>query len=178
MNGLAPVDRIYSEQEEQRLDQQTELDASVSAVVEKYADMLRRICTLYLKNPADVEDVMQEVFLQFFLNADSLSGESHQKAWLCRVAFNRCKDMVKNFWRKNVVSIEEMEIPCQTPQEGEVMQAVLALPLLDRQLIYLHYYEGYSVPEIAPLLEKNINTVYSRLRRARMRLKKKVGDIL
>ncbi len=153
-------------------------EASVSAAIEKYADMVKRICTLYLKNPADVEDALQDVFLKFFLNAGSMPGEEHQKAWLCRAAFNRCKDMVKSFWRKNVVSIEEMEIPARTPEEGEVMQAVLSLPLGDRQLIYLHYYEGYTVPEIAGILQKNINTVYSHLRRAKTRLKMKAGEIL
>jgi RNA polymerase sigma factor (sigma-70 family) len=160
------------------LEQQVVSEQDVSAVIEKHADMVKRICTLYLKNPADVEDALQEVFLKFFLNADSLTGEAHQKAWLCRAAFNRCKDMVKSFWRKNVVSIEEMEIPCETPEEGEMMQAVLQLPLADRQLIYLHYYEGYTVPEIAGLLQKNQNTVYTQLRRAKERLKKKAGEIL
>ena len=160
------------------MEQQMVSEQEVSAAVEKYADMLKRICTLYLKNPADVEDALQEVFLKFFLNAGSLTGEEHQKAWLCRVAFNRCKDMVKSFWRKNVVSIEEMEIPCETPEEGELMQAVLQLPLLDRQLIYLHYYEGYTAPEIADILQKNLNTVYSQLRRAKQRLKMKAGEIL
>lgn len=160
------------------MEQQLQTEASVSAAIEKYADMVKRICTLYLKNPADVEDALQDVFLRFFLNAGSLSGEEHQKAWLCRAAFNRCKDMVKSFWRKNVVSIEEMEIPCETPEEGEVMQAVLSLPLGDRQLIYLHYYEGYTVPEIAGILQKNLNTVYSHLRRAKTRLKMKAGEIL
>ena len=160
------------------MEQQLLSEQDVSASIEKHADMVKRICTLYLKNPADVEDAVQEVFLRFFLNAASLSDEAHQKAWLCRTAFNRCKDIVKSFWRKNVVSIEEMEIPCETREESEIMQAVISLPLYDRQLIYLHYYEGYSVPEISTLLEKNLNTVYSQLRRAKNRLKKKAGEIL
>jgi len=153
-------------------------EETVTAIIEKHADMVKRICMLYLKNPADAEDAFQEVFLKFFLNAGSLSGEAHQKAWLCRAAFNRCKDMVKSYWRKNVVSIEEMEIPAQTPQEGETMQALLRLPPDDRQLIYLHYYEGYSIPEIAGLLHKNQNTVYTQLRRAKLKFKKEAGEIL
>ena len=160
------------------MDETLPTEASVSAAIEKYADMVKRICTLYLKNPADVEDALQDVFLKFYLNAGSMPGEEHQKAWLCRVAFNRCKDMVKSFWRKNVVSIEEMEIPCETIDESEAMQAVLALPPDDRQLIYLHYYEGYTIPEIANILQKNANTVYSHLRRAKERLKLKAGEIL
>ncbi len=152
-------------------------DDAVSAAVEKYADMVRRICFLYLRNYADVEDVFQEVFLKFMLNADSLQDERHQRAWLCRVTFNKCKDLCKSFWRKKVVSIEEMDIPCESPRQGELMRAILQLPSGYKELVYLHYYEDRTVPEISEILHKNPNTVYSRLRRAKEKLKQKMEEI-
>ncbi len=76
-------------------------DDYVSAAIEKHADMVRRICFLYLGNSADVEDVFQEVFLKFFLRFDSFESEEHQKAWLCRVAFNQCKDLSKTSGAKS-----------------------------------------------------------------------------
>lgn len=149
----------------------------VSAAIEKYADMVRRICFLYLRNHADVEDVFQDVFLSFFLHFDSLENEEHQKAWLCRVTFNKCKDLCKSFWRKKVVSLEGMEIPYDSPEQGELMNAVLALPSDQKEVVYLHYYEGRSVPEIAEIMQRNANTVYSILHRAKAQLKQKVGDV-
>lgn len=149
---------------------------AVSIAIEKHADMVRRICFLYLRNTADVEDVFQEVFLKFFQNAESLQSEEHQKAWLCRVTFNKCKDLCKSYWRKNVVSIEEMDIPYETTEQSELMQAILALPTDCKELIYLHYYEGRTIPQIAEMLHKNPNTVYSQLKRAKKLLHQKVGE--
>lgn len=151
-------------------------DETVSIAIEKHANMVRRICFLYLRNNADVEDVFQEVFLAFFLHSESLQDEEHQKAWLCAVTFNKCKDLCKSFWRKRVVSIEEMEIPYESPEQSELIKAVLQLPSEYKELVYFHYYEGRTIPEIAELLHKNTNTVYSQLRRAKARLKQKVGE--
>ena len=91
----------------------------VSEAIEKHADLVRRICYLHLKNKADAEDVFQEVFLQFFLNFHIFESEEHQKAWLCRVTYNRCKDYYRSFWRSNVVSLQSMEIPYETPEQAQ-----------------------------------------------------------
>ena len=152
-------------------------DDYVSAAIEKYADMVRRICFLYLQNQADVEDVFQEVFLQFFLHSDTLETEEHRKAWLCRVTFNKCKDLCRSFWHKRVVSIEEMDIPYESPEQDALISAVLTLPPDQKEVVYLHYYEDRPVPEIAGILHRNENTVYSLLRRAKKQLKKRVGEI-
>ncbi len=152
-------------------------DDAVSIAIEKYADMVRRICFLYLSNYADVEDVFQEVFLKFFLNKASFQNEEHQKAWLCRVTFNKCKDVCKSFWKKRVVSIDENDVPYNNIEERELISAVLQLPPDDKELVYWHYFEGRTIPEIAAYMKKNPNTVYSQLRRVKARLKQKVGDI-
>jgi len=152
-------------------------DDLVSIAIEKYADMVRRICFLYLRDKADVEDVFQEVFLQYFLHINTFQDEQHQKAWLCRVTFNKCKDLNKSIWRKRVVSIEDLEIPFENPEQGELVTAVLQLPTAYKEIIYLHYYEGWTIPEIAEIMQQNVNTVYTQLRRAKTKLKQKVGVI-
>ncbi|MPM07922.1 ECF RNA polymerase sigma factor SigW [bioreactor metagenome] len=151
-------------------------DDYISAAIEKHADMVRRICFLYLRNSADVEDVYQEVFLKFFLNFDAFENEDHQKAWLCRVTFNKCKDLCKSFWRRKVVSIEEMEIPFESPEQSELIKTVLGLPDDQKEVVYLHYFEDRPVPEIAQIMGKNANTVYSILHRAKAQLRKRVGE--
>lgn len=152
----------------------------ISAAIEEYADMVQRICFLYLRNSADAEDVFQEVFLKFFQNYGSLKDEEHRKAWLCRVTFNRCKDLTKSFWKRNVISFEEMEkfeIPFDDTGQEDLVRAVLELPAEYREIVYLHYYEGYTIPEIAAMLGKNPNTAYTRLRQAKELLRKKIGRI-
>ncbi|MCX7774306.1 MAG: sigma-70 family RNA polymerase sigma factor [Clostridia bacterium] len=149
---------------------------AVSQAVDKYSDMIYRICLMYLKNKADVEDVFQEVFLKFMLQKEPFESEEHEKAWLCRVAFNKCKDLCKSFWRSRVSSIEEMEIPDETPDERELLRTVSALPDKYKQVIYLYYYEGYAVPQISSLIKKNENTVYTLLRRAKTLLKDRLEE--
>ena len=149
----------------------------ISNTIEKYGDMVRRISFLYFSNRADVEDVFQEVFLQYFLNIDKIKNEEHKKAWLCRVTFNKCNDLSKSFWRKNVISIDKIEIPFDNAEQSELINAVLKLPADYKNVIYMHYYEGFTIPEIANITKNNINTVYSLLRRGKAKLKKELGEI-
>ena len=150
---------------------------AVTEAIEKYSDMVRRICFLYRMSEADVEDIFQEVFLRRLQHRGGFESEEHEKAWLCRVTINQCKDFHKSFFRKNVSSIEEMEIPIKDPTESEVIREVLALPQKYRDVIYLFYYEDYTAAEIARMLHRKENTVYSLLHRARAILKKKLGGL-
>ncbi len=133
--------------------------------------MIRRICIVNLRNRADAEDVFQEVFLKLLLRTEPFENDAHEKAWLCKVAFNQCKDLHKSFWHRNVRTIEDLEISYETPGQSAVISAVLALPPDWKQIVYLHYYEQMSIPEIAALMKKNTNTVYTMLRRAKKSLK-------
>ncbi|HBT63872.1 MAG TPA: RNA polymerase subunit sigma-24 [Ruminococcaceae bacterium] len=144
---------------------------TISEAVDKHADMVRRICFLYLRNYADVEDVFQEVFLKFMLYSKNLSNENHEKAWLCRVTYNQCKDLLKSTWRKKVISIEEMDIPYQDDELNDFLSLIHQLPPHYRQVLYLHFYEKMTIPEIASSLKKNTNTVYTHLNRAKKLLK-------
>lgn len=152
-------------------------DEDISNTIEKYGDMVRRISFLYFSNVADVEDVFQEVFLQYFLNMEKIKDEKHKKAWLCRVTFNKCNDLSKSYWRKNVVSLDKIDIPFDSDEQSELITAVLKLKGAYKDIIYMHYYEGYTIPEIAEILNKNINSVYSLLRRAKAKLKKELGEL-
>lgn len=152
-------------------------EAEVVRAVERYADMVRRICFYYLKNEADTEDVFQNVFLKYMLHEEPFGDEEHEKAWLLRVAINACKDYLKSFFRRNTVSLDAVkEMTAEIPEDHrEVMEAVLSLPVKYKDPIYLHYYEGYSAAEIGKILGKKENTVYSLLSRGRKLLKEKLG---
>lgn len=152
-------------------------EAEVVHAVERYADMVQRICFYYLKNEADTEDVFQNVFLKYMLNEKPFTDEEHEKAWLLRVAINACKDYLKSFFRRNTVSLDAVnEMAATVPEDHrEVMEAVLSLPAKYKDPVYLHYYEGYSAAEIGKILGKKENTVYSLLSRGRKLLKEKLG---
>lgn len=145
--------------------------------IERYADMVRRICFVHLKSIDDTEDIFQEVFLKYALRSADFEDTAHEKAWLIRVTINACRDFLKNAFRNKVIPLDDlMELPAaQRDEHSEVLEAVLHLPPKYRDVVYLHYYEGYSAAEIGAILKKNANTVYTWLARAREQLKTTLG---
>lgn len=144
--------------------------------IEKYADMVRRICMIHLKNHADTEDIFQTVFLKYVMDDTVFANEEHEKAWLIRVTVNACKDLIRNFFRSRTQPLDELQACSHIPEEHiEVLQAVLSLPEKYRDPIYLHYYEGYTAAEIGQILKKNVNTVYTLLGRAKNQLRDRLG---
>ena len=142
-----------------------------------YADTVRRICFVHLKSYADTEDIFQEVFLKYALSSVVFDSQEHERAWIIRVTINACRDLLKSAFRRRTVPMEELaNLPAQTSREHrEVLQAVLSLPKNYRDAVYLHYYEGYSAPEISQILGKKVNTVYTLLARAREQLRTTLG---
>ena len=139
-----------------------------------HADMVRRICFLYLHDSTDADDVFQEVFLKLLQNTTPFTSAEHEKAWLIRVTINKCKDTLKSFWRKNTQLTSSAELPLMDPDENELLQIVLSLPQKYKDVIYLYYYEEYTVPQMAKLLKQKENTIYSNLHRAKKLMKQKL----
>lgn len=152
-------------------------EQEVNRAVETYSNMIRRLCMIHLKNHADTEDIFQTVFLKYVLSSVSFEDEVHEKAWFIRVTINACKDLLKNFFRSHVTSLDEvLEQPAEIPPDHrEVLEAVLSLPRKYRDVVYLHYYEDYTAPEISKILGKNVNTIYTLLNRSRQALREKLG---
>lgn len=152
-------------------------EREVNQAIEQYADTVRRLCMIHLKNYADSEDIFQTVFLKYVLSSVTFDSAEHEKAWFIRVTINACRDLLRNFFRSHTVSIDELtEQPGELPPDNrEVLEAVLSLPEKYRDVIYLHYYEGYPAPQIGKMLGKKVNTVYTLLTRARQLLKDKLG---
>lgn len=139
--------------------------------LEAYGALVLRTAFGMLKNMADAEDVAQEVFLSLLRAAPQFESAEHQKAWLLRSTINRCRSVFRSAWHQRTVPLDENLSAPFTPEESAVLEAVGALPLKYRQVIYLHYIEGYKSAEIAQLLGVRQNTVLSQLSRARALLK-------
>ncbi len=152
-------------------------EEEVNRAVDRYADMVRRLCMVHLKNHADTEDIFQTVFLKYALSSVLFQSEEHERAWLIRVTLNACRDLLGSFFRSRTVSLDQvLEAAAPSPPENrEVLEAVLSLPAKYRDVVYLHYYEDYTAPQISQILHKNVNTVYTLLTRARQMLKERLG---
>ena len=153
-------------------------DYEVSQAIDRHGDTVRRLCMVHLKNQADTEDIFQNVFLKYAQHDAAFESQEHENAWFIRVTINACRDLLKSFFRSHTVSLDEILDMPQPLEEShrEVLEAVLALPEKYRVPIYLHYYEGYSAPELGRLLRKNSNTVYTHLNRGKAMLKEVLAD--
>lgn len=146
----------------------------ISDLLDKYGDMVLRIAYTYLKNRADAEDIVQDVFLRIIDKKLSFNDENHEKSWLIRATINMCKNKVNMFWNKNKCSIDDVQefaVSDKYNTDTSVFQAVMALGEKYRVVVYMYYYEGYSTPEIANVIGKNETTIRSLLHRARNKLK-------
>lgn len=152
-------------------------EQQVNQAIEQYADTVLRLCMVYLKNADDTEDVFQTVFLKYTLHDKAFESAEHERAWLIRVTINACKDLLKSVFRSRTVSLEDFAECLQElePRQHGLLEAVRSLPRSYREVIYLHFCEGYSVPEIAKLLKRNPNTIYTHLRRAKELLRETMG---
>lgn len=152
-------------------------EQEVNRAIEQYSDTVRRLCLIHLKNDADTEDIFQTVFLKYVLSSVSFESKEHEKAWFIRVTINACRDLLRSFFRSRTTPLHElMERPAELqPDHREVLDAVRSLPPKYRDVVYLHYYEEYTAPEIGRILGKNVNTVYTLLTRAKQMLREKLG---
>ena len=73
-------------------------ESEVNRAIENYADMVRRLCMVHLKNYADTEDIFQTVFLKYATSSVVFESREHEKAWLIRVTVNACRDLIKSFF--------------------------------------------------------------------------------
>ncbi len=144
-------------------------DEAFRLAVDQYADTIYRVAVHAAPRRDDAEDVVQDTYEKLLHRTEPFASEIHLKAWLIRVAVNRCHDLCRAASGRDVPLDETL--PAQPDDtDGRVLAAVRALPEGMRSAIYLHYYEGYTAAEIGQMLGAPANTVLSWLSRGRTRL--------
>ena len=160
--------RLLPKKEQSATEQAGQMAAEA---LDTYGNAILRCAYNYLHNMADAEEILQETLLKMLTSAPNFESEEHKKGWLLRVAAN----LSKNCLEYNALRAYD-ELSEDLAEEGRedlsfVWEAVKDLPTQFREVIHLHYYEGYSTEEIALILGRNPSTVRSDLRRGREKLK-------
>ncbi|MCH5351760.1 MAG: RNA polymerase sigma factor [Clostridiales bacterium] len=150
-------------------------DEFIQNVIDRYSDTIFRVSFQYVGNTLDAEDIVQDVFfalLEYACLAEFESDE-HMKAWLIRVAINKSKNAAKRNARRKSKELAGFMAPSEVTEDRfDDLEFVLSgISPLDREIVYLHYYEGYSAKEIAEIVHKTEKSVFKRLSRARSKLK-------
>jgi len=142
--------------------------------IEKYSDMIYRIAMTITGNEEDAKDAFQETFLRLVRNKDKITSEEHLKAWLIRVVTNCAKTTVLSPWNRNTQGFDQEREAVYRQEEDHLLTELQKLPEKYSIVLYLYYYEGYSVKEIGKILKKNENSVKTLMNRGRNLLKKKL----
>ncbi|MBD7938333.1 sigma-70 family RNA polymerase sigma factor [Cytobacillus sp. Sa5YUA1] len=151
--------------------------------MDNYGEALTKLAFNYLKDWNLAEDVIQDVFIICYKHYDKLEEIHSLKAWLYRVTINKSKDILKHSNRKRMIfnsSILEFKQGKERSPETQMIHnnerlflsaSVLSLPIKYREVIILYYYDGLSIAEMSHILKLNENTLKTRLKRARAKLR-------
>lgn len=153
-------------------------DVQFEALAARYIDTIYAVAFSALKNRADAENVTQDVLIQLYKTDKEFESYSHVKNWLIRVTVNQCKKVFRAPWRKT----ESLEDYAQTlgfehEEDHDLFLTVMQLERKYRIVVVLYYYEGYSTSEIASMLGVPVNTVSTRLARARAKLRTLITEV-
>ena len=159
--------------------------SSFESVYKETAGLVYNVAWRILNNNEDAEEVTQEVFIAVYNKLKYFRFESSVKTWVYRITVNRAINLAKKRSREKMIAKEyekEFHSAAQTGhgkgKDRDIVETLLSSVDPDqRACLVLRNMEGLSYREISDTLKININTVRSRLRRAREKLAalKKVG---
>lgn len=131
---------------------------------------LYRIAHAILFNDADCADAIQEAVFKGWMKKNTLREEKYFETWMMRILINECRNMMRR--RRTLPLMEETVIHFEPGEDAGLYHALRQLPEKYRMPLLLHHMEGYSLGEIAQMLEIPQPLVKSRLHQARSALRR------
>lgn len=143
---------------------------------QKYADIVFRTAYNFLLNKDDAEDIVQEVFIKYFISNKTFNDDNHEKAWILTVTANLSKNVLRSKSRQNLelddtIKIVDHKFDKAITNHLDLEEAMKELTANQRLVIYLFYYEQIPIKYIAKIMKSNENTVKSHLLRAKSKMK-------
>lgn len=139
----------------------------IEKTIERYGDMLYRMCFIMLRNEADAEDAVQETMIKYFLKSPVFKDHEHEKAWLLRVAANRCRDLLRFRVRNPHIGDETALQSTSAPAECSILDCLTMLPGKYRIVLSLYYVEECRIGDIAKAIRRTPSAVKMRLKKGR-----------
>lgn len=167
----AAVMNVISMAQRSNDSEQEDVNTQAARILDSYGNSVLRLAYSYLHNMPDAEDILQEKLIRYFRSAPQFESDSHEKAWLLRVAANLSKNRIDYNKIRLSEEINEEIAADEKDDLSFVWEAVKQLPQTQSEVIHLFYQEGYSTAEIAKLLSRRESTVRSDLKRGREKLR-------
>ena len=146
--------------------------------VRAYSQAILRACFIYLVDKSQAEDAMQDTFLKAWESMDRFEARQNaqEKTWLMRIAINVCHDYhrARSFrYVDTSKALEDLPSRYITLPEADrsLLLDILRLPVKQKQVILLYYYQEMTLQETANALGIAVSTVHHRLKKAEKLLK-------
>lgn len=156
-------------------------EEAMRLLMARYGTDVKRLCLMILKDLYLAEDAARETFVKAWRGLEDFRGESSEKTWLMRIAVNVCRDMLRTPWmRRNDRRISAEKLLMNTPQHregGALTEALLRLPVKNREVALLCWYQGLTVEEAAQALGISHAAATSRLHRAKEAIKRELKEV-
>jgi RNA polymerase sigma-70 factor (ECF subfamily) len=201
MSDLASAIGIRVEEQDFVAELKAGSEQAFALLLAQYSHPIYSLIARSLSDPADAADVTQDVFVKVFRNISSFHGEASLRTWIYRIALHEASNQ-RRWWGRH--KRQELTIDAQLENdEGEtfcmadalaasdaspyecaaraqlgerVVAALRTLPEAFREVVVLREIEGFGYEEIAEMLDVNLGTVKSRLKRGRVALREALRD--
>lgn len=145
-------------------------------IMNHYTEFLLRLAYGYVKDLQTAEDIVQEVFIKFYHHPHKYEERGQLKAYLAKITVNKCKDYLKS-WTYRKIQLQSKWLSTTGKRSSDQMirkdeqtivgNAILELPLKQREVLIHFYFNDMTILEIAQLLSIPESTVKTRLTRGR-----------
>lgn len=165
-----------------------EKDYILEKMMIEYGNELVRLAFSYVKDTETAKDMVQNTFIKCYKNLDSFRFDAQIKTWLFRITINECKDHLKS-WNYKMVQVKSFinetaksilpsteKTVIEKYNNEELKDTIFSLPKVYLEVVYLYYYDSFTTEEIAEVLDIPVNTVKTRLRRAKQRLESMIKE--
>lgn len=135
-------------------------------------ETMYRVAKSLLYNDADCADAIQEAIVKAFSKLHTLKEDTYAKTWLIKIVMNECYAIMRK--EKRIISLDDYQMEDQEAEQedySELYEAIFKLPEPVKLCVTLYYLEGYSVKEVAQILDVTESAVKNRLLKARAVLK-------
>ena len=166
-----------------------EKDYILEKTMIEYGDELVRLAFSYVKDTEIAKDMVQNTFIKCYKSLDSFRFDAQIKTWLYRITINECKDYLKS-WNYKMVQVKSFihetaksilpsteKTVIDKYNNEEIKDTIFSLPKVYREVVYLYYYDSLTIEEMAKVLDIPVNTVKTRLRRAKQRLESMIKGV-
>ena len=156
-----------------------------SDIVEQYGTLMLRTASMIVGDRDIAEDVVQDALIQAWHHLGDLREAGALRPWLMRIVVNQCISFKRRLARstafmRQALSEQETDLIAQAADDykghmernWDLAHAIKNLPMKQRVVIVLHYYNGMTLPEMAQMLQTSENTLKKRIQAALTNLRR------